>query len=392
MPSQYYQTLNKFKRIFKSDENVRVFFAPGRVNLIGEHTDYNGGMVLPIAIERGTVVAVREKEADKANVYSDAFNEKKSVALSTIDKIKKSDKWLRYFKAVLAAVRDAGYNLNGMELFIGSTLPHGAGLSSSASFELALANAAILTGGKKRVTKKTLIKLCVKAENEYAGVQCGILDQFSCAMGKAEHAILLNVATMEDEYIPIKMSDYSIVVVNSAVKRELAGSEYNVRRSECESALVKLNKKSGRDEKYLSGYTADDLDFIKKSLRSKELKRARFIVEENARVVEAAQRLKENDFAAFGKLLSASHKGLSKDYEVSCTELDTLVDISLSIRGVLGAKMTGAGFGGCIVAVVPKRNVENYIETVYSKYKARCKKDADFYVVKCADGVREIKN
>lgn len=389
MPVAPSKIVSKFREIYGEKGTVTLYMAPGRVNLIGEHTDYNGGYVFPMALDIGTYIAVRKRADKKVNLCSFNFDTKKTIHLDKIEH-HKDDSWIAYPKGVIAELLEAKFKLSGMDIFIYGDLPNGAGLSSSASLEVACAYAFAIMGGKKKIDYAKLATIAQKAENNFVGVKCGIMDQFASAMGKQNHAILLNTTSMEYEHVPLKMPAHSVVIVNSNKKRGLVDSEYNTRRKECESAFEKLKAKKEKITS-LSGLTEKDLTLVSKTLRGKELKRAKYVIEENARVHASVTALKKsNNLKAFGEQMVKSHEGLRDLYEVSCKELDILVDASLKQQGVLGARMTGAGFGGCIVAIVAKDMIEQYIEDVYAYYKDATRLDADFYIVKPSDGVREI--
>ncbi|MBI4976258.1 MAG: galactokinase [Spirochaetes bacterium] len=384
------KVIAKFREVYGSKGDVSVYFSPGRVNLIGEHIDYNGGHVFPMAIDTGTYVAVRKRPDKKVNFCSYNFDMKKTIGLEKIE-AQPDDNWIKYPKGVLVEMKNAKYKLAGMDVFVYGDLPNGAGLSSSASLEVACAYAFARTAGKKNPDLVALSLLAQRAENDFVGVKCGIMDQFASAMGKKSHAILLNTETMKYAHVPLTLTTHTIVIANSNKKRGLVDSEYNARRAECERALKAIQAKK-KGVKSLCQLGAGDVGLLKKVLSGNELKRARFAVEENARVLDSMKALKRDDIKKFGELMNASHDGLRDMYEVSCKELDALVSFSREVPGVLGSRMTGAGFGGCIVSLVPKNSVEQYIEHIYTKYKALTRLDTDVYIVHPSDGVHELED
>lgn len=382
------KVISKFREVYGHKGDVSVFFSPGRVNLIGEHIDYNGGHVFPMALDLGTYIAVRTRPDKKVNFCSYNFDMKKTISLDKIEK-QPDDDWIKYPKGVLAELKKEKVAIKGMDVYVYGDLPNGSGLSSSASLEVGTGFAFTRLAGKK-IDLVKLALLGQRAENEFVGVKCGIMDQFACANGKEGHAILLNTNTMKFAHVPLNLASHHIVIVNSNKKRGLVDSQYNARRAECERALEKLREKK-KGLKALAELTVGDLGLVKKLLNGNEEKRARFVIEENDRVLTSVNALKKKDIKKFGECMNKSHDGLRDLYEVSCRELDILVELSRSVAGVLGARMTGAGFGGCIVALVPKDRVEQYIEYVYTNYKERTRLDADVYVVRPADGVHELK-
>ena len=380
----------KFEELFGNEGEIKEYFAPGRVNLIGEHTDYNGGHVFPCALTMGTYAVARKRNDNKIRLYSMNF-ENLGILESTIDDLKynKNEDWINYPKSMVWALKEDGFNIDrGFDIVYLGTIPNGAGLSSSASIE-------VLTGFVLKdlfgldVDMTKIALLGQKAENKYIGVNCGIMDQFIIANGKKDCAIFLDTANLEYEYAPVKLENAKIVIMNTNKKRGLGDSKYNERRAECEEALKELQQKL--DIKSLGELTEQEFEENKYLIKSEiRQKRAKHAVYENQRTVKAVEALKENKIDLFGKLMIASHNSLRDDYEVTGKELDTLVEESLKQDGVIGARMTGAGFGGCAVSIVKSDKVDDFIKNVGKGYKDKIGYNADFYAVEIGDGPRKI--
>ena len=380
----------KFEELFGNEGEIKEYFAPGRVNLIGEHTDYNGGHVFPCALTMGTYAVARKRNDNKIRLYSMNF-ENLGILESTIDDLKynKNEDWINYPKSMVWALKEDGFNIDrGFDIVYLGTIPNGAGLSSSASIE-------VLTGFVLKdlfgldVDMTKIALLGQKAENKYIGVNCGIMDQFIIANGKKDCAIFLDTANLEYEYAPVKLENAKIVIMNTNKKRGLGDSKYNERRAECEEALKELQQKL--DIKSLGELTEQEFEENKYLIKSEiRQKRAKHAVYENPRTVKAVEALKENKIDLFGKLMIASHNSLRDDYEVTGKELDTLVEESLKQDGVIGARMTGAGFGGCAVSIVKSDKVDDFIKNVGKGYKDKIGYNADFYAVEIGDGPRKI--
>ncbi|MCI9071317.1 MAG: galactokinase [Lachnospiraceae bacterium] len=378
--------LRRFAEIFGDAEGVQVYFAPGRVNLIGEHTDYNGGHVFPCALTIGTYGAVRKRQDRKLRFFSMNF-EQLGVLESSLDELKPDPRadWTNYPKGVIWAFGEKGMETpTGMDLLLNGNIPNGSGLSSSASVE-------VLTGFILRdlfgfeVSNQDLALIGQYSENRFNGVNCGIMDQFAIAMGRKEHAIFLDTADLSYEYAPIKLDKAKIVIACSNKKRGLGDSKYNERRSECETALEELRKVCGVNS--LGELTEEAFEKHKDSIGSEtRQRRARHAVYENRRTIAAVRALQENDVAAFGRLMNDSHLSLRDDYEVTGLELDTLVEEAWKVEGVVGSRMTGAGFGGCTVSIVEDRAIDDFIARVGAAYQEKIGYSADFYVVEVGDG------
>ncbi|APX72217.1 galactokinase [Companilactobacillus allii] len=381
--------LSDYQNIFKSSAE-RLFFSPGRINLIGEHTDYNGGNVFPCAISIGTYAAYGARDDGKIQMYSANIPDKGIISFNIDDlDYKKEDDWVNYPRGIMYFLAKRGYKFDhGFNLFIHGNLPDGAGLSSSASIEL-LMGTILNTVFDLKVDQLDLVKIGQEDENNYIGVNSGIMDQFAVGMGKKDQAILLDTNTMKYQYAPVKLGDNVIVIMNTNKRRELADSKYNERRSECELALKKLQTKL--DINSLGDLSIDEFNEYDYLINDDALiRRARHAVFENQRTLKAIKRLNDNDIEGFGRLVNASHISLHYDYEVTGKELDTLVETAWKQPGVLGARMTGAGFGGCAIAIVAKDEVENFKSNVGKTYKDEIGYDADFYIAEISDGPKEL--
>lgn len=382
--------LKKFEELWKDTNGVNVYFAPGRVNMIGEHTDYNGGHVFPCALTIGTYAAVRKRADRKLNFYSMNF-EDLGIIETSIDDLTPSEAagWTNYPKGVMWAFAERGMKMDcGLDVVLYGNIPNGSGLSSSASLE-------VLTGYYLRdlfgfdVTNIDLAKIGQYSENNFNGMNCGIMDQFASAMGKKDHAIFLDTTDLSYEYAPLVLEGAKIVVTNSNVKHSLVNSEYNVRRSECEKALEELQtvvKING-----LGDLSEEEFEANKSVIQDEiRVKRAKHAVYENQRTIRAVAALKKNDLKLFGELMNASHVSLRDDYQVSCEEIDVLVEEAWKIDGVIGSRITGGGFGGCTVSIVKDEAVDTFKEKVGAAYKERVGKTADFYVVEIGDGPAKL--
>lgn len=380
------QLVAKFEEIFGSDGEIRTYFAPGRVNMIGEHTDYNGGHVFPCALTIGTYGVVRKREDNKLRFYSMNF-EQLGVIESSLDDLKPDPAadWTNYPKGVIWAFGEKGMKITqGMDLLLFGNIPNGSGLSSSASVE-------VLTGYILKdfygcdVTNQDIALIGQFSENQFNGVNCGIMDQFAIAMGKKGHAIFLDTATLDYVYAPIELKDAKIVISCSNKKRGLGDSKYNERRAECEKALEELQQYVGINS--LGDLTEEEFEKYKSAIKDEDrVKRARHAVYENQRTIKAVEALKNNDVELFGRLMNESHVSLRDDYEVTGIELDTLAEEAWKVDGVIGSRMTGAGFGGCSVSIVKNDAVDTFIAQVGKAYEAKIGYAADFYVVEIGDG------
>lgn len=372
-----------------SDEGIRVFSSPGRVNLIGEHTDYNGGYVFPAALTMATTIIARPRQDSIVRMAATDLDGIVEGNLDTIDNYKDLS-WGNYQFGVFDELRKAGYNICGADMLYHDTTPHGGGLSSSAAIEISAAIAMAALGGATDIDNIEMAKISQLAEHNYIGVNCGIMDQFASAMGKKNHLIFLDCKTLDYQLVPIQLDGYKLVISNTNKKRSLAASKYNERRSECEKGLEIL--KSAMPEKTCLGeITAEEFEQYKGLITDEiVLNRVTHVISEDDRVLKAIDALKNGNLAEFGQLMNASHVSLRDLYEVSCEELDTLVDSALSIDGVLGSRMTGAGFGGCTVSLVKDESVDTFIEKVGKEYLDKIGYAASFYITEIGDGGREI--
>lgn len=385
------QLIKKFGEVFGEGGDVRSYFAPGRVNLIGEHTDYNGGHVFPCALTIGTYFIARKRDDRKLRFYSENF-EKLGVIESSLDALVWSEKagWTNYPMGVMWAFGEKGYNItNGFDILLFGNIPNGSGLSSSASVEVG-------TGVMLRdmygfdVDMIEISLIGQYSENNFNKVNCGIMDQFAIAMGKKDCAIFLDTADLSYEYAPIVLDDAKIVIACSNKKRGLGDSKYNERRAECEKALSELQ--TVLDIKSLGELDEARFEAHKDAIKSEvRQRRAKHAVYENQRTIKAVEALKAGNIEEFGKLMIASHDSLRDDYEVTGKELDTLVASALKQKGVIGSRMTGAGFGGCTVSIVKNDAIDAFIENVGREYQETIGYAADFYVVEVGDGAGILK-
>ena len=380
------QLIKKFEEKFGAGGDIRSYFAPGRVNLIGEHTDYNGGHVFPCALTIGTYFIARKREDRVLRFYSENF-EALGIVEGSLDNLVWSEEadWTNYPMGVMWAFGEKGYEItNGFDILLYGNIPNGSGLSSSASVEVG-------TGVLLRdmygfdVNMIEIALIGQYSENHFNKVNCGIMDQFAIAMGSKDKAIFLDTADLSYEYAPIVLEDAKIVIARRNKKRGLGDSKYNERRAECEEALAELQKVV--DIKSLGELSEEEFEAHKSAIGSEvRIRRAKHAVYENQRTIKAVKALKAGDIEAFGKLMIASHESLRDDYEVTGIELDTLVAESLKQEGVIGARMTGAGFGGCAVSIVKSDKVEDFIKNVGNAYKEKIGYDADFYAVEIGNG------
>lgn len=380
---------NYFAEIFQINEGLRTFFAPGRVNLIGEHTDYNGGHVFPCALSFGTYAIARKREDERLRFFSKNFEAFGVVEadLSNLTFESKND-WANYPIGVVKTFQDAGYKIDkGLDVMFYGNIPNGAGLSSSASIELATSTM-LKAMFDLDIDMLEMVKLSQKSENEFNGVKCGIMDQFACGMGRKDHAMLLDTNTLKYEYVPVELDNISIVIANTNKRRDLAASKYNERRSECEGAVDALRKEMSIS--FLGDLSEEMFEQYAHLIENEmQRKRARHAVYENQRTIRSVNALTARDIRLFGELMNASHISLRDDYEVTGVELDTLVSAAWN-NGAIGSRMTGAGFGGCTVSLVFNDQVEAFIEKVGNEYAEKTGYRADFYVASIGDGAREI--
>lgn len=380
-----------FAELFGDSEGARFYFSPGRVNLIGEHTDYNGGHVFPCALTLGTYGAARKREDNKIHFYSmnlDSFG----VVEASLDDLtnKKEYNWANYPLGIVWAFKEKGHTItSGFDMVIWGNIPNGSGLSSSASLEVL--TGVILTDlfEIKDLSMTDLALIGQYSENNFNGCNCGIMDQFAVAMGKKDHAIFLDTSDLSYEYAPCVLDGAKIVITNSKVKHSLVDSAYNDRRNECAAALKALQ--SELDIQALGDLTPEEFEAHKSLIKDEiQLQRAKHAVYENQRTIDAVTALKAGDIESFGKLMNQSHISLRDDYDVSCEEIDILVDLAWKIPGVLGSRITGGGFGGCTVSIVKNESIDTFIETIGKTYLEKVGHEAEFYTVDIGDGASRL--
>lgn len=379
-----------FEKVFKDTTACRLFYAPGRVNLIGEYTDFNGGHVLPCALTIGTYAVVRLRDDNRCRWYSENFSQL-GVIETSLDELayNKAHDWANYPKGIVQTFLDEGKIFDkGWDIAFYGNIPNGAGLSSSASIEVLMALVLKELFALKE-TMEEMALLAQKSENNYIGVNCGIMDQFAIAMGKKEQGILLNTSSMVSHYAHLDLGHYALIISNTNKRRGLGDSKYNERRRECESALEALN--TVLKVKYLCDLDLETFETHKHLITDPiQLKRANHVITENLRTIKAHDELNAGNVGAFGQLMNASHQSLKEDFEVTGVELDTLVALAQETEGVLGSRMTGAGFGGCTVSLIEKDRIGYFIDTVGRSYREKIGYDADFYVVEAGDGACEL--
>lgn len=369
-----------FWEIFENEPLLA--YSPGRINLIGEHTDYNSGFVMPAAIDKKMVVAIAANESDRACIYSSDFKEEFAFDLMSFGP--KKGHWATYIMGITAQLQQAGYPVRGFDMVFGGDIPVGAGLSSSAALECA-AGLAISTLFGFNIPPISLVHYAQKAEHVFAGVQCGIMDQFASVMGKKNHVIRLDCQNLSYDYFPLDLGEYQILLIDTQVKHSLADSAYNQRRHEC-AEVVLFAQQNMPGVKSLRDLRLKDLEAFRPFLDKEFYRRGEYVIEENNRVFEASEALQANDLKKFGLLMYASHEGLSKKYDVSCSELDFLVDFTKPLDYVLGSRMMGGGFGGCTINLVKAIQTETLQTQVSESYEQKFGISPKFYVVKAENG------
>lgn len=392
--------IKELKKVFieyfgGAEEDLRVFSSPGRVNLIGEHTDYNGGYVFPAALTLSSTVIARPRRDRQVNLIATDLKLMVNASLDHLEQYKDL-KWGNYQLGVADELQKAGYPLTGCDMLFHDTVPLGSGLSSSAAIEVVTALALVTLGNEEQGLEKAvdmveMAKISQTAEHNYIGVKCGIMDQFASAMGKADHAIFLNCKNLEFRHVPLVLDGYKIVIGNTKVKRSLAGVKYNERRNECEQGLDAL-KSALPEAECLGDISMEQFNRHKHQITDETVrKRVEHVIAEDDRVLKSIDALQNNDILTFGKLMIASHNSLRDLYEVTGVELDTMVEEALKIEGVVGSRMTGAGFGGCTVSIVKEEAVALFIDQVGKKYNERVGLTGEFYVSEIGNGGREVK-
>jgi galactokinase len=369
------------------EREPRLFWAPGRVNLIGEHTDYNDGFVLPMAIDAGTVVAAARREDRMVRVRSANLDGSAEFDLDRAGEPVRHV-WLDYVEGMARSLEETGLRLAGADLLIQSDVPLGAGLSSSAALEISVGLSLVCLAGIE-VDRRALALAGQRSEHDYVGIKCGIMDQYIAALGLAGHALLIDCRTLESTLIPMDLKDVAVVVCDTRVKHALASSEYNLRREQC-SRGVELLREVMPDIRALCDVSVAEFEQHQARLPELIRNRCRHVVTENARTLAAAEALKAGDLKLIGKLMYASHQSLDRDYEVSSPELNLLVEIASSLDGVIGSRMTGGGFGGCTVNLIERGRIETFSDVVSRKYESGTGKAPLVYVFEAGDGAREL--
>lgn len=376
----------EFEKLYGEGE-IRTFHSPGRINLIGEHIDYNGGYVFPCALDFGTIGLVRKRVDNKVFFTSTNFDLKVDIDLDHIE-YKKEDDWVNYPKGVIKEILAAGYIVQGMDILVSGNIPNGSGLSSSASLEVLIAVIIDNLFNQGNLNRVELVKLCQKAENQFVGVNCGIMDQFAIGMGKKDKAILLDCNTLKFSYADMRLGECTLVIMNTNKRRSLNESKYNERRAECEEALKELQAKAHINS--LCELSVEEYNKIEYLIKKENVKkRAEHAVCENERTKKAFEALNKGNIIEFGQLLIASHNSLRDLYEVTGIELDTIVAEALKFPWCLGARMTGAGFGGCAIAIVEKSKLSEFIDTVKKEYTAKIGYEPSFYQSGIGEGAEE---
>ena len=397
--------VQEFHHIFGGTPDF-IAAAPGRVNLIGEHTDYNDGYVFPVAIDKSVNIVARRREDSRVRLHALDAETCYEFSLATRGDEKKASvgasasrgdslvptsapAWSKYLVGVATLLQNSGKTLSGIDALITGDVPIGAGLSSSAALTVSAA-LAFLTASGSEMDRKALASLCQRVEHEFVGVKCGIMDQTISLLGRADHGLFLDCRSLEHTHVPLNLGEHVIVICNTKVKRELAASEYNKRRAECEKG-VSILKRWLPDISSLRDVDLTDFENYEEALPFLTQKRCRYVLEENARVQKAIAALQDADLPAFGKFMNASHSGLRDDYEVSCNELDVLTNIARSVPGVLGTRMTGAGFGGCTVTLAHQDAVETLHKRVMTEYPQQVGIEPEIYLCTVGDGARVKK-
>lgn len=385
--------LNELKQTFTSlygeqDENIRIFFAPGRVNLIGEHTDYNGGFVLPCALQYGTYLLTRKRTDNLLKLASTNIDNKTEYDLGQ-GFIKSPGRWINYPLGIFDQFSKLNIPLCGFDMLFSGDIPNRAGLSSSASIEMVTAYALAVMLKAAKLEMLDLVNLSKRAENDFVGLNCGIMDMFAVGMGSADHALFLNCKTLDYKRIPFILNGYKLIIANTNKQRGLADSKYNERVAECREAVESLSPhfpmKSLGEIGFMQFFKIQDV-ITDETVR----RRARHVISENQRVLNAVTALQQGEILKFGALMNASHESLRDNYEVTGFELDTLVEEAWKIKGVIGSRMTGAGFGGCTVSIVKEDTAEKFIDEAGRNYRDKTGLTADFYIAEVSEGTREL--
>lgn len=388
----YNELITRFLNLYGGTEKgIRIFEAPGRINLIGEHIDYNGGHVFPTALEYKNIVIARPNDTDTINMAVTSLPGRVQAEINTLNNYRHLP-WGNYQCGVAYVLQQEGYNIVGCDMLYHGSVPYGAGLSSSASIEVATAIALAKLGGKDQLDMVEIALLSQRAENEYVGMNCGIMDQFVSAIGKKDHALFLDCNTLDYQHVPLDLGEYTIVITNTNAPHKLTDSQYNERRSQCDQALSIINHHGGCFNT-LCEMTLDDLAIYKDVINHEVLyRRARHCITEEARTVSSLEALKSGDILAFGKRLCEANMSIRDDYEATGKELDTVFDIAMQINGVIGSRMTGGGFGGCNISIVKEDNVEQFKCIMRDEYMRMIGYEPAFYQSNAGQGAREVSD
>lgn len=388
IPRLHLKIVSRFREVFGHKGDVKLYFSPGRITIIGEHIDYSGGDTITAATDRGTYIVARKRVDSKINIYAHSFKSKRSFTLDSINK-EKEDEWAIYFKGVASAILKKEYKMNGMDMFVYTDIPFHTSLASSSSLCSCFTYAALDINGKNNVEPIEMAKLSHSGEITFASQRTSLSDHMTMFLAKQNTLFHFRMMDMSYEYLDFDLDEYSIAVVNSNKKRMSSDSEYNSRKRECENALKKLKEKKA-NLKCLCDLKSKDINFIKTNLQNKEMRRAIYASNEEERVMQAIKAIKKGSIKDLASIMVKTHEGLSTLYEVSTAELDILVEEAMKIKGVLGARMIGTGFGGGVLMFLKKADVEHVVETLYSHYKERTKRDADVYILKPSNGARVL--
>ena len=378
------QLLERWKKEFGGVNGAMIARAPGRVNLIGEHTDYNDGYVLPCAIEQAVWIMARARDDNTIRIASLNYNENFDTRLDRLEPLPNRS-WPDYLLGVASVLQQAGHELRGWEGVVGGNVPLGAGLSSSAAIEVVTATV-LREFFQLELNDRELALLAQKAENDYVGVQCGVMDQFASAFGKVDHMLFLDCRTLEIRQIPASLGAYEIVICDTKVERGLSGSEYNTRRSQCEEGARILQQRRSESIHALRDASLEDIEACRDQMPETVFRRCRHVVTENPRVLDTIEALRTGDLNRVGTLMRESHNSLRDDYEVSCPELNLLVDLAMDCQGVVGARMTGAGFGGCTVNLVEKSHLDGFRDRIVSAYEKETGRSPEITITRPAQG------
>jgi galactokinase len=373
-----------FKKLYQADPII--IRSPGRINIIGEHTDYNSGFVMPAAIDKAIYIAISKRQDQEIHLYSESYQQAFQTVLSAVEI--SDTAWANFILGVVDQITKKGYEIGGFNLYIDGDVPLGAGLSSSAAVECATAHA-ISQLFSLSISKMDLAFIAQKAEHTFAGVNCGIMDQFASVFGKKDHAVVLDCKSMEYRYVPLNLEGHKLLLINSNVKHSLAESAYNQRRAKCEQGVAMI-KVAYPDVESLRDVTIEQLDELVKKQDPVVYIKCRYIIEENSRLVKAAEYLEQGNLQALGKLMYETHEGLSRDYEVSCEELDFLVDAVKGSEYVLGARMMGGGFGGCTLNIVKNEMPDSFIQEIGKKYHTKFGHELSTYFVETSSGTEQL--